>query len=44
MNCTTVREQLPLFIYCDLEQDAAKGIEAHLVDCAGCRAERTALA
>lgn len=40
MNCRQVRDALPLFVGGDLEGDERSRVEAHLVDCAACRAER----
>lgn len=44
MICDEVRRLLPLHVYDDLEPGAARDVEQHLADCAGCQAEHAALA
>lgn len=44
MNCSQIRDRLPLLCYGDLAPAEAARVEAHLQGCAACRAERAALA
>jgi hypothetical protein len=43
MNCATVRDRLPLFLYGDLDARAAGEIHDHLAGCPACRHELAAL-
>jgi hypothetical protein len=39
MNCETTRELLALRLYDELERDEGARLDAHLADCAACRAK-----
>jgi anti-sigma factor RsiW len=43
MNCTQVRDSLPLLLYGDLKPDEADAIHKHLGGCQGCQGEYAAL-
>ena len=43
MSCTTVRDQLPLFVYGDLAPADAAAVGRHLGECVDCRAEHAGL-
>jgi hypothetical protein len=43
MNCSQVRENLPLFVYGDLQPEEATAVEGHLSNCAVCRREQVEL-
>jgi predicted anti-sigma-YlaC factor YlaD len=43
MNCSQIRDQLPLLPYGDLDSDVACAVQAHLSSCPLCQREYTAL-
>jgi hypothetical protein len=43
MNCSAVRDHLPLYVYGDLPEDVSDLVRQHLIGCAACRREHAGL-
>lgn len=41
--CARMRDEMPAFLYCELEAEARAELEQHLTACAGCRDELSAM-